>query len=203
MNQKSASRSGRLPVILVVVVAVPWVVHLVNVATGYALNEWGIRPRSLQGLVGLLSAPFLHGSWHHLLMNSWPLAILGGLVLLKGLDTLVELSLFVAIVGGLGVWIFGGSNEVHVGASGLIFGYFGFLVARGVFLKELIPLTMSILVLGLYGTSFFFGLLPTARGISWEGHLFGLLAGVLAAWMEWSNARRHEQKESEGESGLS
>ncbi len=190
MNEKKTSAFKKNLMFLLGFIALLWVIHLVNSLMGMSLNEWGIRPRSLGGLWGLLFSPFLHGDWLHLIMNTWPLLILGGLVLFRGLDTFIELTIFVTIVGGLGVWIVGAGSSLHVGASGVIFGYFGYLVARGVLNKDIIAVVVAGFVFLSYGIPMFLGILPIRSGISWEGHLFGMLTGILAAWMEMDAKRK-------------
>ncbi len=159
-----------------------WVVELVNMMMGHSLSRWGILPRSLSGLIGIPLSPFLHGSILHTLVNTVPFIILGGLVILRGVRVFVEVTLLVIIAGGAGVWLLGRSSY-HVGASGLIFGYFGFIVARGWYTRSVGSLIAAFVTLSLYG-GIVWGLLPTLSYVSWEGHLFGLLAGILAARLD-------------------
>ena len=185
-------------ILLLVLVAVIWLVFLVNVLLfGGDLNRYGLSPVALPyrflsefelsasyaaiSLRGILLAPLLHGSFSHLLSNTFPLLLLGGFVALRGTKTLVGVSLFVVVLGGLLVWLVG-RPAVHIGASGLVFGYFGYLVAQGWYERSFVSIVVAVAVLLLYG-SIIFGVLPQAGFISWEGHLFGLVAGVLAARM--------------------
>lgn len=140
----------------------------------------GIRPLTVSGLWGILFAPFLHGNFAHLLANTLPLVTLGWLVMLRGRGEWIAVSAITALCSGLGTWIFGGPGSTHIGASGVIFGYFGFLLLRGYFERSITAIAFSILVFFLYG-SIIFGVLPTSQMISWQGHLFGFLGGVLAA----------------------
>lgn len=140
----------------------------------------GIRPHSLSGLWGILFAPFLHGNFAHLLANTLPLLTLGWLVMLRGRREWILVSVITALCSGLGTWLFGASGSTHIGASGVIFGYFGFLLLRGYFERSLTAIAFSLLVAFLYG-GIIFGVLPTSQLISWQGHLFGFLGGVLAA----------------------
>ncbi len=167
--------------VLSVLLAVIWAVEVVNLFSGYALNRYGILPGTITGLYGIFLSPFLHGSIQHALMNSIPLVVLGWLSLTKGLSKYIFLTLFIIVVGGGGVWLFG-RQAYHVGASGLIFGYFGYLVSRGFFEKTLGSVLISVVTIMLYG-GLIFGVFPNKTGISWEGHLFGFLAGILAAWL--------------------
>jgi membrane associated rhomboid family serine protease len=162
-------------------VLVIWIVELVNLLLGHRLNSLGILPRSLVGLPGILLAPFLHNGIGHVLLNTIPFVILGWLVILYGPRVFLEVSLLVILVSGGGVWLFGRPGY-HVGASGLIFGYFGFLVARSWHERSLSSIIIAVVTIVLYG-GILWGLLPLRTGVSWEAHLFGLLAGALAAWL--------------------
>jgi len=158
-----------------------WVVEIANLATGYAFNSWfGLRPRSFAGLDGILFMPVLHGSITHAAANTVPVAVLGGLLQVTAGRVALPASAIVVGLGGVGVWLFGAS-AIHVGASRLIFGWFGFLVARGLVEKRLIPLLATVGVALVYGTMIW-GVLPGQPGVSWEAHLFGAVAGVVAAF---------------------
>ena len=159
--------------------AVMWVVEIINGFIGHRLSLWGILPRTTPGLIGIPLSPFLHGSFNHVLSNTIPFLVLGGLVGLRGGQKLVGISLFIIVAGGAGVWLLG-RPAVHVGASGLVFGYFGYLVANGWFDRRPLSILAAIAVIVVYG-SLVFGVIPTTGFVSWEAHLFGLLAGVLAA----------------------
>ena len=166
--------------VLMALVAFAWVMELGDVVTGRCcLDRWGILPRTLSGLWGILFAPVLHGGFAHLIANTVPFLTLGFLVMLRGLGTFVGVSLLVIVLGGLGVWMFG-KTGLHIGASGLIFGYIGYLLARGYFERSFGSLAIAVLVAVVYGGALW-GVLPGQRGISWEGHLFGFLAGVATA----------------------
>ena len=159
---------------------VMWGIHLVNAALGGALFGFGVHPRTVFGLLGILFAPFLHASFAHLIANTIPLAILGFFVMLRRKRDLAYVSASAALVGGLGTWLIAPSNTVHAGASVLVFGYLGYLLSRGIFERRFWPIVGSIVVFFLYGGALF-GVLPGEMGISWQGHLFGLLGGILAA----------------------
>lgn len=161
--------------------AVMWVVEAVNAATGNALDAFGIQPRTLVGLRGIAFAPFLHGSWGHLMGNSIPFLVFGWIILLHDVRDFVIVSLLAVLIAGLGTWATGATGSTHVGASGVIFGYFGFLLLRGWFRRSVGSIILS-LVLGLLYGGLIFGVLPGQTGISWQGHLFGFLGGGLAAY---------------------
>lgn len=144
------------------------------------LNRLGIRPRHQQGLRGILFAPLLHGTWGHLSANTVPLLVLGWLVMLGGIREFAIATITTWLISGLGVWLFGGSNTLHIGASGLVFGYFGFLLSRSYFEYNPVSAGVAVLVALIYGP-LIWGVFPFRRGISWQGHLFGFIGGVLAA----------------------
>ena len=154
-----------------------WAVELVDLLfLRGGLDYLGIRPRDTAWLWGIALAPFLHGGMPHLLANTAPLLILGGLVLLRRRVDYVLVTVIVALVGGFGVWLFAPRNTVHLGASGVAFGYLGYLIARTWFERSLTSLAIA-LVAGFLYSGALLGVLPGQRGVSWEGHLFGLLAG--------------------------
>ena len=159
-----------------------WVIELINFSIGHRLSDWGILPRTIKGLKGIPLSPFLHASLIHIMMNTIPLAVLGGFVILHGRQIFFEISIIIILVSGTALWLFGRSSY-HVGASGLIFGYFGYLVLRAWYDRSLKSFIIAFVTVFLYG-GIIWGLLPTFSRISWEGHLFGLLAGILAARLE-------------------
>lgn len=140
----------------------------------------GIAPRHPDGLDGILFAPFLHASFPHLYANSVPLILLGTFVLAAGLRRFLWSTGLIMLVGGLGVWIVATPGTVHVGASGVIFGYLALLLTRGIVERSWWNLAVGLLIGMLYWWQLF-GLLPGQEQISWEGHLFGFIGGVLAA----------------------
>ena len=165
---------------LILLTGAIWAIQIVNMLTLYGLNGiFGLEPRAIDGLPGVPLMPLLHASIMHAASNTPPLLVLGALMTLTAPQRLVPVSAIVVIGGGLAVWLVG-RDALHVGASGLIFGWFGYLVARGVVERSLKSLAVAGLVVVLYGTMIF-GLLPMQR-ISWESHLFGFIAGIGAAW---------------------
>ena len=180
-------RASSLILLLAFVVTL-WVVEVVNFFMGHRLNEYGTTPRTIEGLRGIPLSPFLHGGIGHLLSNTFPLLILGGLVAVRGRANFVVVTLFIIFVGGFFLWCIGRpwpwydqQNLVHVGASGLVFGYFGYLLARGWYERSFLSIIVAALVLLSFGTGMLLGLVPSAPYISWEGHLCGLVSGVLIA----------------------
>lgn len=167
---------------VLVFLAAIWVVAVVNLITGHALNGWfGLQPRAFGGLDGILLMPLLHGSLSHTMANSVPVLVLGGALAATAPRSALTATLLILLLGGTAVWVFG-KDATHVGASGLIFGWFGFLVARGAVERRLLPLLVAVAVAVFYGTMIW-GVLPGQPGVSWESHLFGALAGVIAAFV--------------------
>lgn len=145
-----------------------------------ALNGFGIRPRTSMGLLGILFSPFLHGNWEHLVANTIPFFILGWFVMLGGISNFFIVTTFAVLIGGLGLWLFGRPNSVYIGASGVIFGYLGFLLLRSYFQTDSVSIVVTAIVGFLYGKQLW-GIFPIEEGVAWDGHLFGLISGVLAA----------------------
>ncbi|HEY9761388.1 MAG TPA: rhomboid family intramembrane serine protease [Trichocoleus sp.] len=167
--------------ILGTLLGIIWGVHIVNMLLfSGRLQQFGIMPRSLIGLRGIVLAPLLHGSFGHLVANTLPLLTLGWLTLLRGKREFWITTALVMLAAGLGTWVFGTPYSIHIGASGIIFGYFGFLALRGYFERSVSAIALSLLVGILYG-SLIWGVLPGSLGVSWESHLFGFLGGAFAA----------------------
>jgi membrane associated rhomboid family serine protease len=166
----------------VCLVAAVWAVGLANWLLGRTLERHGVVPRTLDGLDGIVWAPFLHADLAHLASNTLPLLVLGALVGLRGTRTFVAVLVVVTVVGGLGVWLLG-RPAAHVGASGVIFGFFGFLIASAWFTRSLSSAVVAAVTVALY-SGLIWGVVPRGGFVSWEGHLFGLLAGIAAArWL--------------------
>ncbi|WP_408898176.1 rhomboid family intramembrane serine protease [Nocardioides sp. R1-1] len=157
-----------------------WAVEIVDVAASHRLDGWGIRPRTTEGLLGVLAAPLLHGGWDHLGANTVPALVLGFLTLATGLLRGLVATAVIWLAGGLAVWLLAGSGSVHLGASGLIFGWLTYLVAQGLVDRKPGEIAVGLVVLLVYG-GVLWGVLPGQDGISWQGHLFGAIAGVVAA----------------------
>ncbi|MCW2912034.1 MAG: Rhomboid family protein [Actinomycetia bacterium] len=146
-----------------------------------SLDQYGIRAHHVSDLPHIFSAPFLHAGFGHLTANSIPFLLLGFLAAFRGVGKFLLANLIVILVAGAGVWLTGPSDGVTLGASILIFGYFGYLLGRGVFERHLADIGIAVAVAAVYGTMIF-GVLPSNPSISWQGHLFGLLGGLLSAW---------------------
>jgi membrane associated rhomboid family serine protease len=160
--------------------ALMWVVEVVDQVAGGRLDRNGIEPRDLDGLDGVVWAPFLHGDFAHLIGNTIPFLLLGFAIALSGVARVILVTAIVAVVGGLGTWLIAPADTVHIGASGIVFGYAGYLVARGVFSRSAGQIALGAVVVAVWGATLLQGLEPET-GISWQGHLFGAIGGVVAA----------------------
>jgi membrane associated rhomboid family serine protease len=160
--------------------AVMWVVEIADQVLDGRLDANGIEPRDVDGLDGIVFAPFLHGGFDHLIGNTIPFLLLGLAIAIGGLARVATVTAIVAVVGGFGTWLIAPANTVHIGASGIVFGYASYLVARGLYSRSLAQIVLGVVVLAVWGTTLLQGLVPE-DGISWQGHLFGAVGGVLAA----------------------
>lgn len=158
-----------------------WLIEVLDRILPGDFESRGVEPRSDEGLQGIVFAPLLHGDWDHLVSNSLPLLMLGFLLALSGMRTFVITTAIIWVVGGIGVWVIAGTNTIHIGASGVVFGWLVFLIVRGVFAKNLKQIALGVVVFMAYGT-ILLGVLPGEPGVSWEGHLFGAVGGAIAAW---------------------
>ncbi|BAZ45839.1 putative peptidase [Chondrocystis sp. NIES-4102] len=169
--------------VLIICVAIFWGIEILDVSVFQGgLDIYGIHPRQSASLINILFAPFLHGGFGHLIANTIPFITLGWLTMIQQRSDFYIVSVVSALVGGIGVWLFGAPNSVHIGASILIYGYLGFLLLRGFFQKNLPSISLSVFVAIVYG-SLIWGVLPSGIGISWQGHLFGFIGGAIAAKM--------------------
>lgn len=162
-------------------VALLWLVEGLDAVLPGQFESNGIRPRSEAGMSGIVFGPLIHDDWAHLVGNSVPLLVLGFLLALSGLRLFAAVTTCVWLTSGLGVWLIGSDLSVHIGASGIVFGWIAYLVLRGVFARSLRQIVLGILVFVVYGSALW-GVLPGQPGISWEGHLFGAVGGAVAAW---------------------
>lgn len=174
---------------IVGLLAVQWLLELIDQMSGNSLDGLGIRPRSGDGIWHVLTAPWLHGSWDHLVANSVPWLVLGFLVLVAGWREWIAATGSAVLVSGAFVWLLSPTNSITLGASGVIFGWLSYLLARAVFSRQLAQIALAVLILFVYG-GVLWGVLPGTPGVSWQGHLGGAVGGVLAAWL------RHRRRAS-------
>jgi membrane associated rhomboid family serine protease len=164
-------------------IALIWILQIANWADHYGLDgSYGILPRNLGHLGDIFTAPFLHFSWDHIEGNSGPLFVFGLLAAYRGVVKFLGVTLVVAITSGLSVWLFQSNGELTVGASGLIFGYFGYVLTRGIVERNLID-ALAAIVIGLSYAYILTVAVPGAHGVSWIGHLGGLVGGVACGWI--------------------
>ena len=161
-----------------------WLIEIVDqLLFGGSLDGFGVRPRTVTGLWGILWAPFLHGGFQHLIANTGPILILGSIVMVsRRLRDFFTITFIIVLIGGLGTWLIGPRFSVHLGASGLIFGYFGFLLLSAYFERSCRSIVIALVVLLLY-SGIIWGVLPQGGGISWQTHLFGFIGGGTAAYL--------------------
>ncbi len=159
-----------------------WVLELVDLVLDHRLDQYGIEPRDPDGLVGVAAAPFLHDGFGHLLANTIPFVVLGLLIALQGAVRVLAVTGIVMLVSGLGTWLVAPENTIHIGASGVVFGYATYLLARGIFNHSAVEIAIGVGVALIWGTVLLGGLTPQ-EGVSWQGHFFGALGGVIAARM--------------------
>lgn len=176
------SRIGGGLQLLAALVGLMWLSEAVDTLLGNQLDQYGIVARTTDGLVGIVTAPFLHLGFEHLVSNTLPLVTLGALIAVGGAIRLFSVTAVVTVLGGFATWLVSPPNTVTIGASGLVFGYAAYLIARGVFNRRIGQVLVGVVVVLVWGGALLGGLLPQ-EGISWQGHLFGAVAGVLAAWL--------------------
>ena len=177
-----ARRAGGGLRVLVLLIGLMWVSELVDTLLSNRLDRYGIIAQDPDGLAGIVTAPFLHLGFAHLISNTIPLAMLGALIAFGGSSRLVAVTVITGLLGGLGTWLTSPPGTITIGASGLVFGYAGYLVSRALFTRSFGQLLVGVAVVLIWGGALLGGLLPQ-DGISWQGHLFGGLAGIVAAWV--------------------
>ena len=176
----STAASVRNPVApVLVMIAVMWGSEVADMPLDGRLDRFGIRPRQVDGLDGIVLSPFLHSGFGHLIANTIPFLVMGAIIAISSGRRFTRVTLIVGLVAGIGTWLTGPSGTIHIGASGLVFGYLLYLITRGVFARSIGYLAIGVAVAAVYG-SVLWGVLPQP-GISWQGHLFGALGGIAAA----------------------
>lgn len=169
-------------------VALMWVIEAVDQVlisvTGSqpVLDAYGVQPLRSEGLLGILFQPLLHGGWGHLIGNSIGLLVLGSIIALSGLRPLVTVTFVAWLVSGVVSWLLGGAGTVHIGASGVLFGYIFYVIVRGFFSRRILHIVVGLAIGFFYGFEALAGLSPMLDGVSWQGHLGGAVGGVMAAY---------------------
>jgi membrane associated rhomboid family serine protease len=182
-------------VIMIAFTAALYLSEALDQFTPLYLDDDGIIPRTLSGLEGILWAPLLHGGWAHLFANTIPFLVFGFLAMAGGIRQWVMVTAAIWVVGGLGVWLLGPAGVSTIGASGVIFGWLAFLLVRGLFARSGRQILVALVLLFFWG-GVLWGVLPGQEGISWQGHLFGAAAGILAAWLVARADRRRRGREA-------
>jgi len=166
--------------IIGLMVLVMWVVEVVDTIDHHKLDQYGIEPHDTDGLIGIVTAPFLHAGFGHLIGNTVPFVVMGVLIALSGAARVIAVTAIVALVSGLGVWLIAPEHTNHIGASGVVFGYATYLIARGFYNRSALEIAVGLVIAAIFGSALLGGLAPQ-QGISWQGHLFGAIGGVVAA----------------------
>jgi membrane associated rhomboid family serine protease len=180
MAERLGSDRTNALLLVAAMVAVMWATEVVDLVAGGRLDAYGIHPRDVDGLPEIVSAPFLHVGFGHLVANTIPFALMGAVIALGGLVRVAGVTATVGVVSGLGTWLTAPPDTVTLGASGLVFGYATYLVCRGFLSRRLTELAAGAIVVAIWGFALLQGLLPQDR-ISWQAHLFGAAGGVIAA----------------------
>ncbi len=186
--------------LLGVLVGLMWVSEIVDTVLGNRLDVFGIEARDSDGLIGIVTAPFLHAGFGHLISNTIPLLMMGAIIAVAGAAQLLTVTVVVALVSGLGTWLTSPPGSTTIGASGLVFGYATYLIVRGGFNRSIGQLLIGLLVIIVWGGALLGGLLPQS-GISWQGHLFGAVGGVLTAWLLGGPSARRGGRNSPAPTG--
>jgi membrane associated rhomboid family serine protease len=168
--------------LLAALVGLMWLSEVIDTAMDGRLDQYGIVSRDAHGLIGIITAPFLHLGFGHLISNTLPLVTLGAMIAVSGAARLFAVTAIVTVIGGFGTWLVSPPSTITIGASGLVFGYATYLMARGLFNRRISQVLVGVLVVVVWGSALLGGLLPQ-DGISWQGHVFGGIAGVLSAWI--------------------
>jgi membrane associated rhomboid family serine protease len=171
---------GRAIQVVLALAALMWVLEVVDAALDNRLDRYGIEPRDVDGLDGIVAAPFLHVGFGHLIGNTIPFVAMGIVIAFEGTLRLLSVTAVVALVSGFGTWLIAPADTIHLGASGVVFGYATYLIARGWFDRRLATIAIGLGVALIFGGALLAGLEPQT-GISWQGHLFGAIGGVVAA----------------------
>jgi len=180
MEQTSSEFRKRLR-IPIAFVGLLWIIHIVQVVSGISFTTLGVFPRHVEGLPGILFTPLIHGSWEHLFSNSVSFLMLSVVLFWFYPRIALRSIVWLYVLSGLGIWIFAQPNSYHIGASGVVYGMVSLVFWSGMFRRNLKSIILALIILILY-VGLFEGIFPGKEGISWEGHLFGGIAGILLAW---------------------
>jgi membrane associated rhomboid family serine protease len=191
MADRTAPRPGWAALVMLLLLAGLWMLEFLDQLSGHQLDQLGIHAREVDGMPEIFTAPFLHSGWDHLLSNSLPFYILGFLVLLSGLARWLASSLIIIVISGVAAWSLTPAHTIILGASGLIFGWLTYLLARGIWSRRPAQAVVAAVVLLVYG-GLIWGIFPSGAGISWQAHLGGAIGGVVAAWLLHRRSNRRQ-----------
>jgi membrane associated rhomboid family serine protease len=191
MADRTAPRPGWAALVMLLLLAGLWMLEFIDQLSGHQLDQLGIHAREVDGIPEIFIAPFLHSGWDHLLSNSLPFCILGFLVLLSGLARWLASSLIIIVISGAAAWSLTPAHTIILGASGLIFGWLTYLLARGIWSRRPAQVVVAAVVLLVYG-GLIWGIFPSGAGISWQAHLGGAIGGVVAAWLLHRRSNRRQ-----------
>ncbi len=189
---KNTLRLIQLPAYLVISL---WIIHILKLSLGLDLGSFGLIARDSSGILGIFTAPFIHGSFQHLMSNSVPLFVMTLMIMFFYRRIAYQSILLIYLLTGIAVWAFARPNVIHIGASGVVYGLVSFVFWTGIFRRNLKSIMLALVITILY-SGYFFGILPNQPGISWESHLFGGLVGILVAyWMRDLREKDEEPKD--------
>ncbi len=192
MSVSVPGRKGDVPrqgvILLTAIVAVMWLIEVINTLDSNALDNDGIIPRDFGRLWSVFTAPFIHASFAHLISNTIPFVFMGAIIALRGAARLAVVTAIVIVIGGVGTWLIAPAHTVTIGASGVVFGYATYLLARGIFNRSALELLTGALVAVVWGGALLASIVPH-YGVSWQGHVCGAIGGVVAAWLLARRAR--------------
>ena len=166
--------------VLFALLAIMWFSEIVDTALDHELDQYGIEPRDADGLIGIPAAPFLHAGFGHLISNTVPFVVMGVMIAFKGAARVLFVFAVVALISGAGTWLIAPEYTIHIGASGVVFGFATYLLSRGFFGRNPVEIAIGVAVGLVYGSVLVGGLIPE-DGVSWQGHFFGAVGGIVAA----------------------
>ena len=175
-------------------VASIWIIHILNASGALNFRNFGLLPRDVDGIIGIFTAPFIHGSFQHLMSNSVPLFVMTFLIVFFYKRIAYQSILLIYVLTGFAVWAFARDNVMHIGASGVVYGLVAFVFWTGIFRRNVKSIILALIIVTFY-SGLFLGIMPTQQGISWESHLFGGLVGILVAFWMKDDIEKDERQE--------
>ncbi|HEX3691175.1 MAG TPA: rhomboid family intramembrane serine protease [Solirubrobacteraceae bacterium] len=187
--------------LLIGIVAIMWIVEVINSVDRYRLDtDGGISPRDVDRVWAIFTSPFLHAGWQHLIDNTIPFVFMGVIIAMRGAAKLALVTLIVIVVGGLGTWLIAPAGTETVGASGVVFGYATYLFTRGLFDRSTLQVLTGVVVGAVWGGALLSSVVPHA-GISWQAHVCGAIGGVIAAWLLAGRQAARDRDDGAGRPG--